>query len=169
MLRVRGETLRPFYYQMTQLSVDAQYTREAWLWKVEAIVQDGWKDTFLASVAGFEYTLYGLRESDKDLGLIVEYLYDDRAPTEPATVFDDDVFLGARLAFNDVQDTSFLAGVTVDRNTHEWFFSLEAERRLGENYLLQSRVRLFDGEPEANQLFFFDQDDYVELSIRRYF
>ena len=63
---------------------------------------------------------------------------------------------------------SLLAGVVLDTNESEWFFSLEAERRIGEDYFAEARVRIFNGDP-SGQLFVFDQEDYVELSLTKYF
>jgi hypothetical protein len=126
-------------------------------------------DTFAAAVAGFEYTLYGIRESAADVGLLVEYLYDGRGPGEPVTVFDNDVFLGARLALNDAQDSSVLAGVVVDTDSQEWFFNLEAERRIGEHFVAEARLRIFNGDQQLNQLYAFDRDDYFQLSFSRFF
>jgi hypothetical protein len=163
-----GQTLVPFYHQATQLGIDLQYTRDAWLWKLEAIARDGLDDRFFATVAGFEYTWYGIGEGDSDLGVLVEYLYDDRGPTEPVTVFDDDLFFGARWALNDTQDTSLLAGVALDTNEPEWFFSLEAERRIGEDFFAKARVRIFNGNTRG-QLDAFDREDYMEVSLARYF
>jgi hypothetical protein len=120
-------------------------------------------------VAGFEYTFFGVRGSDNDLGLLMEYLYDDRGPSEPVTTLDDDVFIGTRFTFNDIHDTNFLAGVVVDTNEKEWFLNLEAERRLGDNYFLEGRLRVFNGERQLNQLYSFDRDDYLQLSLVRYF
>ena len=164
-----GQSLQPFYHQISQLGIEAQYTRDAWLWKVEAIARDGLDDNFFAAVAGFEYTFYGVRDGSSDVGLLVEYLYDGRAPSEPANGFDDDVFIGARLALNDTQDTSVLAGVVLDRNESEWFFNLEAEQRIGDNLFAEARVRLFNGDRSLNQLYILDRDDHVQLSLSRYF
>jgi hypothetical protein len=161
--------LLPFYHQISQLGVDVQYTRDAWLWKFEGIARNGLDDTFAAAVAGFEYTLYGVRESAADVGLLVEYLYDGRGPGEPVTVFDNDVFLGTRLALNDAQDSSVLAGVVVDTDSQEWFFNLEAERRIGQHFVAEARLRLFNGDRQLNQLYAFDRDDYLQLSFSRFF
>ena len=168
-LAQEGDRLLPYYYQVTQLGVDLQYTRDAFLWKFEGIVQDGLTEDFAAAVAGLEYTLYGVRDSATDVGLLVEYLYDGRGPGEAITVFDNDVFLGARLAWNDAQDSSVLAGVVVDTDSQEWFFNLEAERRIGANYVAEARLRIFNGDEKLNQLFAFDQDDYFQLSFSRFF
>jgi hypothetical protein len=164
-----GASLLPFYHQISQLGVDMQYTRNAWLWKLETIVRDGLDDSFFASVAGFEYTFFGVRDSAIDVGLLFEYLYDGRDASESATAFDDDLFFGARLGFNDTQDTSILAGVVIDRRDSDWFFSLEAERRLGTNYSIEARLRFFHGESPNGQLLPLDRDDYLQISLARYF
>lgn len=163
------DRLLPLYHEISQLGVDVQYTRDAWLWKFEGIARNGLDDTFAAAVAGFEYTLYGVRESAADVGLLVEYLYDGRGPGEPVTVFDNDVFLGARLALNDTQDSSMLAGAVVDTGSQEWFFNLEAQRRIGEHYIAEARLRLFNGDKKLNQLYAFDRDDYFQLSFTGFF
>ena len=169
MLSETGDRLVPFYHQITQVGLDLQYTRDAWLWKAEAIVRKGLENTFFASVAGFEYTFFGVGDSDRDLGLLVEYLYDDRGATEPLTAMDSDVFLGSRLTLNDAQDTNLLAGAVIDVSESEWFFSLEAERRLGQHYVLEARMRIFNGDKNVDQLYSFDRDDYVQLALVRYF
>jgi hypothetical protein len=163
-----GTRLVPFYFQTTQAGVDLQYTRDAWLWKLEALARDGLEDRYFAAVAGFEYTFFGLRGGASDLGLLLEYLHDGRGESEPVTVFDDDWFIGARWALNDTQDSSLLAGVVLDSNSSEWFFSLEAQRRLGENYFAEMTVRLFNGD-QTGPLQVYDRDDYLELSLARYF
>jgi hypothetical protein len=168
-LAPEGDHFLPYYGQISQLGVEMQYTRDAWLWKFEGIVRDGLDETFAAAVAGFEYTFYGVKDSSADVGLLLEYLYDGRGPGEPVTVFDSDVFLGTRLALNDAQDSSVLAGVVVDTESREWFFNLEAERRMGQHYVAEARLRIFNGDRQLNQLFAFDRDDYFQLSISRFF
>ena len=55
----------------------------------------------------------------------MEYLYDGRDSFEaPVTSFDDDVFVGTRIALNDVQDTSMLIVGVVDRNRCFWDLDL---------------------------------------------
>ena len=55
-----------------------------------------------------------LGSSAADLGLLFEFLYDGRDQTTFPTIYDNDVFLGARLAFNDVQDSSILLGAVIE-------------------------------------------------------
>lgn len=164
-----GDRLLASYDQITQFGVDLQYTHDAWLWKLEAIVRDGAEDTFGAAVGGFEYTYYQVSGSAVDVGVLAEYQYDGRGETEPVTVGDNDLFLGTRLALNDPQDTSVLAGVGLDVRTNESFINIEAERRLGEDYVLGLRSRIFSGAKPGDATYTLSADDYVQLQLSRFF
>ena len=164
-----GESLLPYYDQITQIGLDLQYTRNAWLWKLEAIARDGVEESFAAAVGGFEYTQFQVRNSALDVGLLAEYQYDGRGYTEPVTIADNDLFLGTRLAFNDAQDTAVLAGVGVDVRTSETYVNVEAERRLGQDYVLELRSRFFSGAKAGDVTYALSADDYVQLLVSRYF
>lgn len=164
-----GQSLLPVYDQIDQVGLDLQYTRDAWLWKLEAIARDGFLSTFAAAVGGFEYTFYQVSESSADVGLLLEYQYDGRDEFEPITAADNDVFFGTRLALNDVQDTALLAGVSYDVETGETFVNIEAERRFGDDWFAELRVRAFSGAELGDRTYWLQQDDYVQLSIARYF
>lgn len=164
-----GTALLPVYDQIDQVGVDLQYTGDAWLWKLEAIARNGYSHTFAAAVGGFEYTYYQVRESDTDVGVLVEFQYDGRNEFEPVTVADRDLFVATRIALNDTQDTAILAGVAYDVETGETFFNVEAERRLGENYVIELRARSFSGSSAGDVTHAIARDDYVQFQIARYF
>jgi hypothetical protein len=164
-----GSSLLPVYDQIDQFGVDVQYTTDSWLWKLEAILRDGATHSFAAAVGGFEYTLYQVADSSTDVGLILEYQYDGRNELEPVTIADNDVFAGTRLALNDVQDTALLAGVAYDVETGEVFVNIEAERRFGQNWFGELRIRTFSGAEPGDATYWLQEDDYVQLSIARYF
>jgi hypothetical protein len=161
--------LMPHYDLIDQFGVDLQYTRDAWLWKLEAIARNGYSETFTAAVGGFEYTLYQVGESSADLGLLLEYQYDGRSEFEPFTTADNDVFVGARFALNDSQDTSVLAGVAWDTETGETFFNVEAERRIGDSIALELRARAFSGAGPQDLTYAVVRDDYVQIQLAKYF
>ena len=161
--------LVPHYDQIDQFGIDLQYTGDAWLWKLEAIHRDGYRDTFFAAVGGFEYTFYQIGESAADLGILLEYQYDGRESTEPRVVSDNDVFAGARLALNDVQDTSVLAGVGIDADSNALFVNVEAERRIGNDYVLKLKARAFSNVKNGDPGFGLADDDYVEFRLSRFF
>lgn len=164
-----GDRLIPVYEQMTQVGVDLQYTRDSWLWKFEGIRRETSRDTFNAAVGGLEYTFYGVGGRAADIGVLFEYLYDGRGASAPPTAFDDDIFVGARLALNDSSDTSLLAGAAIDTKTHETFFNLEAQRRFGDNVTVGLRLRAFSNASPGDALYSFEQDDYLQLRVSWYY
>jgi hypothetical protein len=161
--------LVPHYDHVDQFGVDLQYTRDAWLWKLEAIARDGYSETFTAAVGGFEYTLYQVGQSAADVGLLLEYQYDGRNELEPFTTADNDVFAGLRLALNDTQDTSLLAGIAYDTRTGETFVNVEAERRIGDSIALEVRARAFSGAGPQDITYAVVRDDYVQIQLAKYF
>jgi hypothetical protein len=164
-----GSELIPFYDQIDQLGLDLQYTGDAWLWKLEAIARETQNDSFTAAVGGFEYTFYQVVDSAADIGLLLELQYDGRDEGEPVTLADNDLFAGIRLALNDTQDTSVLAGVGYDLETSEAYVNIEADRRLGDDTVLELRARLFTNSDLDDTGYAIESDDYLQLQLSRYF
>jgi len=165
----KGRTvLIPVYTTIDQTALDLQATKDDWLWKLEIVSRSGQGDRYTAATGGFEYTLYGINESSVDLGLIAEYLYDDR-DNLATTAFENDVFLGARLGFNDEASSELLAGVIIDVNDSSRVMSVEASRRLGNNWKVSLEGRFFSNIAELNSLSSFKNDDFVQLELAWYF
>ncbi len=161
--------LVPFYDQIDQTGIDVQATKGNWLWKLEAIRRSGQGDSFAAATGGFEYTFVGVAESDIDLGLVSEYLFDDR-DEDALTTFEDDLALGVRLTFNDAQSTELLFGVIVDLDDDGRLWSLEASRRLRESWKLSVEARIFSNiPPEDFLLFGLRDDDFIQVELARFF
>jgi len=120
-------------------------------------------------VGGFEYTYYQVAESNADVGVLLELQYDGRDDEEPVTLADNDLFAGIRLALNDTQDTAVLAGVGYDLDTSETYVNIEADRRLGDDYVLELRARLFTNANSGDTSFAIENDDYLQLQLSRYF
>lgn len=136
--------LRPHYDLIHQLGLDVQYTKGAWLWKLETIARWGHGRPFLAAVGGFEYTLYQIFESNADLGFLAEFQYDGRADNRdaPSVISDNDLFVGGRLALNDEASTAVLAGIIVDITNGTTLGTVEAERRLSNHWKMEFEARL---------------------------
>lgn len=113
----------------TLLKLEASYTDV----KHDKVVSDYTQAGF-----GFEHTLYGVREN-MDLGIITEYyMFDsDNETQELLQTFGNDLFVGTRLTFNDMSDTSLLAGIIQDVKYNETLFKAEFERRVFESYKLK--------------------------------
>jgi hypothetical protein len=169
--------LKPFYPIINQTGLDVQAIISNWLLKLEAISRDGQdKDygRYTAATGGFEYTVVGIFHSIADLGIISEYLFDERgSEADPGTFmaspFQNDLMIGARLALNDVQSTELLAGLIVDLDHGDRFYSLEAERRLGNAWKLGLEARVFTHINEANPFWDIRNDDYAQLNLEWFF
>lgn len=168
-LNKKGEqVLLPYYDLVNQSGLDAQATLGSWLWKLEAIRRASDLTTYGALTAGFEYTHYGLFESKIDLGWVAEYLHDSR-DDKATTPFEDDVMIGIRLSPNDVQSTEFLMGVIIDRDADVRIYSLEASRRLTDNFKLNIEARIFNGIETNNVLASYRRDDFSQVVLMYYF
>ena len=165
-----GTQLIPHYDIINQLGIDVQYTHEEWLWKFEGIIREGQGDTFAATVLGLEYTLFQFNESDTDLGLLIEHLYDDRDEVgTPTTSLENDIFLGMRYTFNDIQDTALLAGGIIDLEDESYSLRIEAERRFGDSVKIELEGQLFSNTRDQSRTSAFKEDDFIQLSISQYF
>jgi hypothetical protein len=132
-------------------------------------VRSGQGDTFFADVAGVEYTLYQICQSTADLGLIAEHHYDGRDQTAPFTIFDNDLMVGARLALNDVDDTTLLTGAVIDIESRTTFMTVEFATRLDDHWKMETYARLnphvANGDFESN----FERENALEVRLLRYF
>ena len=77
------------------------------------------------------------------------------------TISDEDVFLGARLALNDVQNTSLLVGGLTDRDDRSTAIFVEAERRLTDRVSLEVEGRFFVNVDPAGDLAAVERDDVI--------
>ena len=134
--------LIPYYEQIRQFGLDAQVTTEPWLYKVEAIYRGGARnllgqeEDYSAFLLGLERTLYELLGSRNDLTVLAEWLYDSRG-RRATTVWANDVFLSASLAFNDVAGTVLVAGILADLRHDSRTLNLELKRRLSDSWTMR--------------------------------
>lgn len=159
----------PRYEQINQTSLDATYVVGDWLWKLESLYRTGQgNDDFFAWTGGFEYTFVGAFDSDMDLGIIGEWMFDTREQ-EATNAFENDIVTGLRLAVNDAASTEALFGWVQDLDTSARFLFLEASRRFGDNWLLTAELRAFLDQPAED--FFFDQrdDEIMQIDLAYYF
>lgn len=160
--------LVPYYVQVQQGSIDIQATIDAWLLKFEGLVRDEAGDEYVLAAGGFEYSFYGLGDSGADLGIVAEYLYDDRGSASPQPA-NNDIFAGLRLALNNEQSTAFLAGLGRDLDTDALSFRIEAERRIGADYFLTAELQILTDIPDTSPLASFEDDDFLQIRLARYF
>lgn len=160
--------LIPRYEIIHQTGLDVQATKGSWLWKLELVNRSGQGDRFSALTGGFEYTFSNVRSSGLDIGVLGEYLFDERGEGA-ASYFEDDFFLATRLEFNDAQTIRVLGGIVIDREVGASFVNVEASRRLWSSWRMSLEVRMFAGIPDDDSLVALGDDDHVQLEIGWYF
>jgi len=165
-------SLQQHYAQMDQIGVDVQATLGDWLWKFESIYRTTSVEDFVATQAGFEYSFIGVFDSNLDLGLLMEHSWDSRGEVElgeQGSLMQNDLFIGARLAFNDMQSSELLMGIGSDLDHNAFSLILEANRRFGDNFIASVDVRLLQSNDENDLLNSLNKDDHVQLSLAWYF
>mgnify|MGYP001191021278 FL=1 len=164
-----GTSHIPIYQKLTQGGVDIQRTWDAWLLKLEVVIADQSGDNFISNVLGLEYTFFDFSNSGIDIGILFEGLYDNRDENKTAsTLFENDIFVGARFTWNDFQESELLLGAIIDWKTGSMFSSIEYERRIGENMKFEVEAQYFlaeDSEPLAQ----FERDSNLTLKLTRYY
>ena len=158
------------YDLMNQTGLDVQMTSGSWLWKLESITRHTRGRRFFAITGGFEYTFSNISNSGIDVGVLAEWLYDDRDQSYfPPNPFKNHVFVGSRLAFNDVQSTELLAGALVDYRDGGIIPSVEASRRIGDSFKLNVEARGFYNTEKEQFLYFFRRDNYIQIELEWYY
>ncbi|MDJ0951341.1 MAG: hypothetical protein QNJ94_20710 [Alphaproteobacteria bacterium] len=164
-----GLVLIPFYQQIDQGGIDAQYTTGPWLLKFEGLYREGQlnrsgkEQRYWASVAGFEYTFFGIFGSNMDLGVLAEHIFDSRDEEANTFFFGNAAFAGVRWTANDPQDTELLFGYLQDVNTPGKNFFVEASRRFGDSWTLSLEAQIVSGTASDSFLADLRRDDYIQL------
>lgn len=156
------------YPVIAQTGLDFQWTKDAWLWKLESIYRSSDDLDFIAFTAGFEYTFSDIKSSGIDVGIVSEYLFDERKELT-FSGFDNDVFLGTRVAFNDVQSTEFITGGIFDVSRSTYLYSFEGSRRIGKSWKLAIETRVFGNVSDEELLFAFREDDVFQIKLSKFF
>ncbi len=166
-----GLELVPYYEQIEQTGLDAQVVAAQWLLKFEGIRRTGQgagDEEYYAGTGGFEYTFTGIGQSAADLGVIVEYVRDDRGE-DATTPFNNDIMAGFRLAFNDQSGTELLAGLASDLDKSTRMLTLEASRRIGDDMKATIEARSFVDVDDVDLIYDLSNDDYVLIELAYYF
>lgn len=160
--------LIPLYPQIKQASVDVQATKDAWLYKFEGFWRRELGEERIQATGGIEYTFYQIFDTVYDLGIVAEYIWDDRG-ANAANTFANDAVAGLRWTANDEASTAVLLASVIDMDTQATSISLEAERRFGDDYFVSLEGRFFGNIEPTDPSFSFVDDDFVQLRVARYF
>ena len=163
------EGFNPVYAINDQVGLDIQATTGSFLWKLESISRKNSYQDMLAWVAGFEYTFGNVNGKGLDIGIIGEYSYDDRGDLALSGM-QKDIFGGSRIALNDIQNTEILIGGIYDIDHESIVGSIEASRRIKENYKLEVEARLLNNIEQSDSfLYYFEKDSFLRFTLSRFF
>jgi hypothetical protein len=161
----------PYYALIDQFGLDLQLTTDAWLFKLEAIQRnhnDSLSSDFAAATIGAEYSFVGVLGSAYDLGALAEYSWDERRENA-SSLFQNDLFVGARLALNDMNDSELLFGVAqdLDASSSRSIF-IEAGTRINSKFSVNIELRYFESNEPNDLLFRFRNDSFIQIGLEYY-
>ena len=163
-----GTALIPYYELIDQSGLDLQLTLDNWLLKIESLYRTGKSGEASAFTLGFEYTFSSLLETPVDLGILAEYVFDDR-PIAKYSLFTNDLMAGIRLNLNDFRSTEILTGLIWDVDTKSIALSFEAKSRLNTVMDLKLTGLLLNGISKDDPLTIYQQDSYIKFAAIYYF
>lgn len=164
----QDQSFRAFYPINHQIGLTTQAITGPWIWKLESMLRTNDYQDMFALAAGLEYTISNIKSSGIDLGILAEYLYDNRDEMALSGL-DNDLFVGSRLAFNDVQSTEILLGGIFDLEKTTKLFSVEGSRRFGESWKVSLEARILSDVAPEEFLYFLRDDSFLKLEISTFF
>ncbi|WP_426106645.1 hypothetical protein [Massilia sp. TSP1-1-2] len=165
----RPLVLAPYYEQIKQTGIDAQMTTDSLLVKFEAINHvSRAQPNYRSAVAGVEYTYVGAFGAPADVGLLAEYLYDDRG--DRATMpFSKDLFLAVRYVANNVAQTTYLLGTYAHHGTGAKSYRFEMATRLRDGVTLSLEGQAFSKETKRDLFYSYRDDSYLTVKLKSSF
>ena len=152
--------MKPDYSRITQAGLDIQYLRGDTALKAEIIRRKGQYDrlgtarSYRAGVFGVEHNLYDITSDGRDLVLLAEYALDSRKGLSHSG-FQNDLTLGARWVWNDVEDTQVLGLLTRDLDNAAQTMTVSIDRRLTDELTFEASARLverYERDPNSTAL-----------------
>jgi hypothetical protein len=188
--------LAPRYIQTEQIGLDAQGLFGDLSVKAEIVSRYGDEiEDHVELVSGIEYTLVGvlspLQEKEivssewcttegggpvkalicndrMDLGVVVEYLWDERGD-EATHPFQNDLLAGFRFALNDERSTDALFGIIQDLDGGATTISLEASTRVFDAHRLSIEARHFANTNDDPSFGAFGNESFIKLDFSYFF
>ena len=157
--------LDQYYPLLSQTGIDIQATKDSWLYKFEAISAELMSERHLSAAGGLEYTYYGLNNSSQDLGLIIEYLFDDRNDYP----FNNEGSIGLRWTRNDINSSALLVGSIIDLDGNSNQFFIEYEQRLKNEFKIFVEAIISGSINSSDYNYAFKDDSNFKIKIAKYF
>lgn len=156
------------YQQMTQLGIDYHGVFDNWLLKLEALWCKTSQERYGATQLGIEYTIYNITNRPLDVGLLLEYGWDERGKAS-SSIVQSDLFVASRISFNDFDSTELLVGMAYDQDFYSFSAFLDFTQSMTQNSQLSVEARLFKAENSEDYLYNIAGDDYIKLTFEYFF
>ncbi len=188
------EKLTLYYQQLTQIGLELQYLYDDLALKFEGVSKYQNTGNYLSYVAGLEYTFSDAAPFGQDVGILLEYLWNNRKNVNIASMshdalnlpqgtlgsnlplpgnylspFENDIFLGARFNLNNIDSTQFIAGIIYDLETQTHMTTFEGSTRIGDSIRISINAYLFNNVAEDSSFYFSRRDDLIEFKTAWYF
>lgn len=160
--------LYPYYQEIAQSGVDLQFVHGQWLWKVEGVYRTSSEESGTAAVFGFEYTLVNPLAMVAGLGVIGEYVNDNRRISDISS-YDNDIMIGLRINLDDQDNTEFLVGMVQDAARPTTIFTLEAGRQVADSLRIEVRGVLLAKIADNDPAYAYRNDSFFRLEVKYFF
>ena len=163
-------TLKPDYSRITQAGLDIQHLWHDSALKVELVQRSGQYDrlgtarNYQAGVVGIEHNLFGVMDSGHDIVLIGEYAGDSRSGLTHSG-FQNDLTVGTRWLWNDVEDTEMLGLLTRDLDNGAQTTTVSIDRRINDQLTFKASARRtsrYASDPNSTP---FQRDSAVSVAL----
>ena len=167
-------TLKPDYSRITQTGLDVQYLWADSALKVELVRRSGQYDrlgtarSYQAGVVGIEHNLFGVMDSGHDIVLIGEYAGDSRMELTHSG-FQNDLTVGTRWLWNDIEDTKILGLLTHDLENGAQTATVSIDRRINDQLTFEASARgtsRYANDPNSTA---FQKDSAVNMALTYWF
>ena len=167
-------TLKPDYSRITQAGFDIQYLWHDSALKFELVRRTGQYDrlgtarNYHAGVVGIEHNLYGVMDTSHDIVLIGEYAGDSRRGLTHSG-FQNDLTVGTRWLWNDIEDTQMLALLTRDLDNGALTATVTMDRRINDQLTFEASARgtsRYASDPNGTA---FQRDSAVIMALTYWF
>jgi len=160
-------TLQPNYARIEQAGFELLWVRGQVLVKLESIYRSTNDDNFTGLGIGLEREFPRIGSTKNGLTLYGEYYYDGRESdrSSPLTPFQNDIFLGFRLALNNLSGTEYELRLTRDLDNHSSFWDLRAKTRIKQQWFIEASVYKFSNVDNDPALQSFASDSRVAVNV----
>lgn len=160
-------TLQPNYAWIEQAGLELLWIKGQLLVKLESTYRSTSDDNFTGLGIGLEREFPRMGSSKNALTLYGEYYYDGRKSdsSSPITPFQNDIFLGLRLAVNDLNSTEYELRLTRDLDYDSTLWDLRAKARIKHQWFVEANLYKFSHVDNDPALKSFASDSRFVLSV----